>query len=109
MLAFALAVAFGALLRRTLPTVGAAVAGFTVLLLAARWTVQILTPARKTSGPHFTAPPGSWILGSGSSLPVPYHPAGQYWPLQLILLTVLVALAAAALATGWHATRTRTV
>ena len=56
MLAFALAVAFGALLRRTLPAIG-----------------------------------------------------GQYWPLQLVLLTALLALAAAALATGWHATRTRAV
>ena len=108
-LAFALAVAAGALLRRTLPAIGAALAGFTVLLLAARWTVQALTPASKTTGPHFTAPPGSWILGSVTSAPVPYHPASQYWPLQLILLTVLLALAAAALATGWHATRTRAV
>jgi hypothetical protein len=109
MLAFALAVAFGALLRRTLPAIGAAVAGFTVLLLAARWVVQALTPARKTTGPHCTAPPGSWILGSGTNAPVPYHPAGQYWPLQLILLIILLALAAAVLATGWHATRTCTV
>jgi hypothetical protein len=108
-LAFALAVAFGALLRRTLPAIGAAVAGFTVLLLAARWMVQALTPASKTTGPHFTAPPGSWILGSGASAPAPYHPAGQYWPLQLVLLTALLALAAAALITGWHATRTRAV
>jgi hypothetical protein len=108
-LAFTLAVAFGALLRRTLPAIGAALAGFTILLLAARWTVQALTPASKTTGPHFTAPPGSWILGSGTSAPVPYHPAGQYWPLQLTLLTVLLTLAAAALATGWHATRTRAV
>ena len=109
MLVFALAVASGALLRRTLPAIGAAVAGFTVLLLAARWAVQALTPASRTTGPRFTAPPGSWLLGSGTSAPVPYHPVAQYWPLQLILLTVLLALAAAALATGWHATRTRTV
>ena len=53
--------------------------------------------------------PGSWILGSGTTTPVPYHPASQYWPLQLTLLTILLALAAAALATGWHATRTRAV
>src|SRR6516164_8645814 len=46
-LAFALAVAAGALLRRTLPATGAALAGFTVLLLAARWTVQTLTPATR--------------------------------------------------------------
>jgi hypothetical protein len=108
-LAFALAVAFGALLRRTLPAIGAALAGFTILLVAARWTVQALTPASKTTGPHFTAPPGSWILGSGTSAPVPYHPAGQYWPLQLILLTILFALAAAALASGWRATRAHAV
>jgi len=108
-LAFALAVAIGALLRRTLPAIGAALAGFTVLLLAARWTVQALTPASKITGPHFTAPPGSWILGSGTTTPVPYHSASQYWPLQLTLLTILLALAAAALATGWHATRTRAV
>ena len=108
-LAFALAVAAGALLRRTLPATGVALAGFTVLLLAARWTVQALTPASTTTGPHFTAPPGSWILGSGTGVQVPYHPAGQYWPLQLTLLTILLALAAAALAAGWHATRTRAV
>ena len=108
-LAFALAVAFGALLRRTLPAIGAALAGSTILLLAARWAVQALTPASRTTGPHFTAPPGSWILGSATNASVPYHPAGQYWPLQLTLLTVLLALAAGALATGWHATRTRAV
>jgi ABC-type transport system involved in multi-copper enzyme maturation permease subunit len=108
-LAFALGVAFGALLRRTLPAIGAAVAGFAVLLLAARWIVQALTPATSTTGPRFAAPPGSWVLGSGTGVPVPYHPASQYWPLQLILLTVLLAAAAAALASGWRATRTRAV
>ena len=108
-LAFALGVAFGALLRRTLPAIGAAVAGFAVLLLAARWIVQALTPATSATGPRFAAPPGSWVLGSGTGVPVPYHPASQYWPLQLILLTVLLAAAAAALASGWRATRTRAV
>jgi ABC-type transport system involved in multi-copper enzyme maturation permease subunit len=108
-LAFALGVAFGAWARRTLPAIGATVAGFIVLLLGARWIVQALTPATKTTGPRFTAPPGSWVLGSGTGVPVSYHPAGQYWPLQLILLTVLLAAAAAALASGWRATRTRAV
>lgn len=106
-LAFALGVAFGALLQRTLPAVGAALAGFAGLLLAARWTVQALTPATKTTGPGFAAPPGSWVLGSGAGVPVPYHPASQYWPLQLILLTILLAVAAGALASGWRATRAR--
>ena len=59
-LAFALGVAFGALLRRTLPAIGAAAAAFAALLLAARWTVQALTPATNTTGPRFAAPPGSW-------------------------------------------------
>jgi hypothetical protein len=40
---------------------------------------------------------------------VPYHPASQYWPLQLILLAVLLTVAAAVLASGWRATRTRAV
>lgn len=108
-LGFALGVAFGALLRRTLPAIGAALAGFAVLLLAARWTVQALTPATNTTGPRFAVPPGSWVLGSGARVPVLYHPASQYWPLQLILLTVLLAAASAALASGWRATRTRSV
>ena len=80
-LAFALAVAFGALLRRTLPAVGAAVAGFTVLLLATRWMVEALTPVSRTTGPQFTAPPGSWILGLAAGVPIPYHPpasTGRY-------------------------------
>jgi hypothetical protein len=108
-LALALGVAFGALLRRTLPAIGAAVAGFAVLLLGARWVVQDLTPAAQTAGPRFAAPPGSWVVGSGTGVPVPYHPASQYWPLQLILLTVLLTAAAAALASGWRATRARAV
>jgi hypothetical protein len=108
-LAFALAVASGALLRHTLPAIGAAAAGFLILLLGARWLVQALTPASKATGPHFTPPPGSWILGSGTGVPVPYHPASQYWPLQSTLLAVLLAVAAAALAAGWRATRTRAV
>lgn len=58
-LAFALRVALGALLRRTLPAIGAAMAGFLAL------------------------------------------------PLQLTLLAVLLAAAAAALTAGWRATRTR--
>jgi hypothetical protein len=108
-LGFALGVAFGAMLRRTLPAIGAALAGFAVLLLAAQWTVQALTPATNTTGPRFAAPPGSWVLGSGARVPLLYHPASQFWPLQLILLTVLLAAAAAALASGWRATRTRAV
>jgi hypothetical protein len=77
-LAFALAVAFGAILRRTLPAVGSAMAAFVVLIIGARWVVVTMAPV---------------------------HPAGQYWPLQLALLAILVAVAAAALASGWRATQ----
>jgi hypothetical protein len=42
-------------------------------------------------------------------LPTPYHPASQDWLLELTLLTILLALTAAALASGWRATRTRAV
>jgi hypothetical protein len=77
-LAFALAVAFGAMLRRTLPAIGAALATFAALLLSARWVVVAMAPV---------------------------HPASQYWPLQLALLAILVAVAAAALASGWRATQ----
>ena len=108
-LAFALGVALGALLRRTLPALGAAVAGSVILLAAASWAALALMPARRTAGPHFTAPPGSWVLGAQAGGPVPYHPPSQYWPLQLALLAVLLGLAAAALASGWRATRTRAV
>jgi hypothetical protein len=108
-LAFALAVALGAWLRRTLPAIGAALASFVLLLLGARWTVQVLTPAQTTIAPRFAPPPGSWLIGSATGVPVHYHPASQYWPLQLILLATLLAAVAASFASGWQATRTRAV
>ena len=77
-LAFALAVAFGAILKRTLPAIGAAMATFVVLVVGARWLVIGMAPA---------------------------HPASQYWPLQLTLVAIMVAVAAAALASGWRATQ----
>ena len=101
--------ALGALLRRVLPAIGAALTGFALLLLGARWAVQVLTPASTTTGSRAAAPPGSWILGSAAGIPTPYHPASQYWLLQLTLLAILLALTAAALASGWHATQTRAV
>ncbi|MGI9005379.1 MAG: hypothetical protein ACR2FU_04125 [Streptosporangiaceae bacterium] len=56
------------LLRRTLPAIGATMGGFLVLLLSARWMVQAITPASKATGPRFTAPPGSWILGADTGV-----------------------------------------
>ena len=108
-LAFALGAASGALLRRTLPAIAAALAGFAVLIAGARWLVLALTPARTTTGPQFAAPSSSWILSPATGTPVSYHPASQYWALQLVLLALLLALTAAALASGWRATRTRSV
>ncbi len=108
-LAFAVGVASGALLRRTLPAIGTAVAGCAALLLGARWMAQALTPVSTTAAPRFAAPPGGWILGPGTGVPVPYHPASQYWPLQLVLLAILLGLAASALAIGWRAVRARAV
>ncbi len=108
-LAFALAVALGALLRRTLPAVGAALASFLVLLFASGWAVRSLTPARYTTGPSFDVPVGGWTIRTSQVHSVPFHPAGEYWPLQLVFLGVLLALAWCVLMIGWFATRTRAV
>jgi hypothetical protein len=102
-LAFALAVAMGAWLRRTLPAIGAALVGFLPLFLLTGWAVRSLTPLSRASGPR-SLPDGSWMIGGGQ-----YHPAGQYWPLQLTYVAILLLLAAAALAVGWRATRPRNI
>lgn len=108
-LAFAMAVAIGAWLRRTLPAIGGALIGSAVLLLAAWWAVRTLTPVSHTTGLAFTVPLDGWIIGAQTGQGVPYHPASQYWPLQLTFLAILLAFAAVLLAGGWHATRTRAV
>lgn len=108
-LAFALAVALGAWLRRTLPAVGAALASFLVLLVASGWAVRTLTPSSRTVAPSFNVPVGSWIIRISQDHSVAYHPASQYWPLQLAFLAVLLMLASGVLAIGWRATRTRAV
>ena len=110
LLAFALGVAFGAWLRRTLAAAGAGIASFLVLLFATGWAVRTLTPTEQTIGPTFNVPAGGWGLSQSSSLgSVRYHPASQYWPLQLVFLAVLGIIVVGVLATGWHATRTRAV
>jgi hypothetical protein len=102
-LAFALAVAIGACLRRTLPAIGAALVGFLVLFLFSGWVVRHLTPASASNG-HRGAPDDGWSIGSGR-----YHPAHQYWSLQVTYLVILLALALLLLALGWLATRPRRV
>jgi hypothetical protein len=102
-LAFALATAIGAYLRRTLPAIGAALVAFLALFLLTGWAVRSLTPASTATSPR-AAPDSGWSIGGGH-----YHPANQYWPLQLIYLATLLGLAAALLTIGWRATRPRNV
>ena len=109
LLAFALAVALGAWLRRPLPAIGGALAGSLVLLIATGLAVRTLTPTSRTTAPHFTVPPDGWIIQSPNGHSVPYHPGGQYWPLQLTFLAIALTLAVILLASGWHATRTRAI
>lgn len=109
LLAFSLAVAIGAWTRRTLPAIGAALAGFLVLLFLTGNAVKNLTPTTRTSGPRFVVPDNGWIIRSSTGENVPFHPDSQFWPLQLTFLAVMLALAAALLALGWRATRTRAV
>jgi hypothetical protein len=107
-LAFALAVALGAWLRRTLPAMVAAWFVFLPLLFGAGMAVRNLTPATRTNSPsHVAGLGGGWGIQSGHGLL--YHPASQYWPLQVTFLVLLLALAAVALTAGWYATRTRAV
>jgi hypothetical protein len=102
-LAFALATAIGAYLRRTLPAIGAALASFIALFLLTGGVVRFLTPASKATGLR-GVPDSGWGIGGGR-----YHPADQYWPFQFTCLTILLALAVALLAIGWRTTRARHV
>jgi ABC-type transport system involved in multi-copper enzyme maturation permease subunit len=107
-LAFALAVAFGAWMRRTLPAVGATLVCFLPLLVALGWAVRTLTPTHLSTAPsQIAAIGGGWGLRTDNG--VVYHSAAQYWPLQATFLMLLLATAAAILAAGWRATRTRAV
>jgi hypothetical protein len=105
LLAFALAVAAGARLRRTLPAVGIALAATLALVLLTGQAVRSWTPVQQPTGPRFGAPPlDAWAVNGGT-----YHPSSQFWPLQLTFLAVLTALAVALLTLGWRATKTRAV
>jgi hypothetical protein len=100
-LAFALAAAIGAFLRRTLAAIGAALVGFLAVFLLTGWIVRSLTPASTSTG-RVGTPASGWAV-SGTR----YHPTDQYWPLQVTYLTIHLALATALLILGWRATRPR--
>ena len=100
-LAFALAAAIGAYLRRTLAAIGTALVGYLGLFLATGWVVRSLTPVSTATGLGGT-PDNGWGVGSDH-----FHPAGQFWPLQLTYFAVQLVLAAVLLSLGWRATRPR--
>ena len=102
-LAFALAAAIGAYLRRTLAAIGAALVGFLGLFVLTGWAVRTLTPASTATGSR-GAPDSGWGIGGDR-----YHPESQYWPLQLTYLAMLLAVAGVLLGVGWRATRPRSV
>ncbi len=108
-LAFGLAVTAGAWLRRLLPAVAVALVSFLALFAVAGRAVQTLTPVHHTLPSDRGVPDDAWTWPSGTSHAIPYHPAGQFWPLQLTFLAVLLALTAAVIALGWQGTRTRAV
>ncbi len=102
-LAFSLAVAAGAVLRRTLAAIGASLVGFLVLFLVTGWAVRALTPVSRAVGERGT-PDDAWLVGGGQ-----YHPASQYWALQAAYAGLLLALAGGLLVIGWRSTRPRHV
>lgn len=101
--AFALAVAAGAILRRTLAAIGASLIGFLVVFLLTGWAVRSLTPIARAAGDR-GVPDDAWLVGG-----VQYHPASQYWPLQATYATLLLAVAFGLLVVGWRATRPRRI
>jgi hypothetical protein len=104
-LAFALAVALGAWFRRTLPAIGGALVGFLVLFLCTSWALRTFTPTTRATDPRgFPDNADAWNVGGGR-----YHSAGQYWPLQLADVALVLLLAGMLLAVGWLATRPREV
>jgi hypothetical protein len=103
-LAFALAVAFGAYLRRTLAAIGAALVSFLALFLLISWVARSLTPSSRAGGGRTGTPANGWSIGGDR-----YHAASQYWPLQVVYLAIMLGVAAALIALGWQATRPRSV
>jgi hypothetical protein len=102
-LGFALAVALGAWLRRTVAAIGAALVCWLLLFLVTAWAIRNMTPVHHAAGDR-DIPDGSWLLGGND-----YHPAGQFWPLQTVYTIGLLVIAALLLWAGWRWTRSRGV
>lgn len=100
-LAFALAVALGAWLRRTVAAIGAALVCWLLIFAVTAWAIRNVTPLHHAATDR-DIPDGSWLLGGND-----YHPAGQYWSLQTGYAIALLLLAALLLWAGWRATRSR--
>jgi hypothetical protein len=71
--------------------------------------VRSLTPVQHTLPTDRGVPRDTWTWPTGAARAIPYHPASQFWPLQLTFLAILLILTAAALVLGRHAIRTRTL
>ena len=71
--------------------------------------MQTLTPVHHAMPVDRGVPSDAWTWPTGAANAIPYHPANQFWPLQLTFLAMLLILAAALTALGWHATHTRTI
>jgi hypothetical protein len=108
-LAFTFAVAAGAWLHRPLPAVAVALLGFLALFATVGRAVQTLTPVHHTMPADRGVPSDAWTWPTGAANAIPYHPATQFWPLQVTFLAALLTLAAALIALGWHATHTRAI
>jgi hypothetical protein len=101
LLAFALAVALGAWLGRTLVAIAAALTTWLLLFVMSVLVLRNATPLRHAAGDR-GVPDDAWHLGGNQ-----YHPASQYWPLQTTFTVAIVLIAALLLWSGWRATRTR--
>lgn len=121
--AFALCLALGALLRRTIPAVGVALVIFLVARIGGQTYVRphYLEPITQTWDAS-SAPPvvvqglflgignGAWILTAelrqGAEGTLVYHPADRFWIFQTIETAIFLGMAAALLGfTFWWVTR----
>ncbi|MFD7641718.1 ABC transporter permease [Kitasatospora sp. NPDC059795] len=128
LLAFALGVLTGSLIRRTVPAIGITILGHAGLTVLLTWLRRWLQPQLTRFPPHgYDLSPDDWLLWDGvltsdghrlpyaqcpdSGCPADsrtldvYHSAGQLWPMQWTQGALMVALAAALLAAAYRSIR----